>query len=103
MGGLLIVNPGSGSVRPDAGELADEARARGIRVHVLRRGDDPAEVARAADADALGMAGGDGSLAAVAGVAIERDLPFVCRSEEHTSELQSRVDLVCRLLLEKKK
>src|SRR5438105_8655929 len=27
----------------------------------------------------------------------------VTRSEEHTSELQSRVDLVCRLLLEKKK
>src|SRR5207247_3433858 len=34
------------------------------------------------------------------------DLPFeggCFRSEEHTSELQSRVDLVCRLLLEKKK
>src|SRR5438067_10641981 len=29
-------------------------------------------------------------------------LPFT-RSEEHTSELQSRFDLVCRLLLEKKK
>src|SRR5207247_3607832 len=28
---------------------------------------------------------------------------MACRSEEHTSELQSRVDLVCRLLLEKKK
>src|SRR6266704_5142251 len=28
---------------------------------------------------------------------------FVRRSEEHTSELQSRFDLVCRLLLEKKK
>src|SRR5216684_8768445 len=26
-----------------------------------------------------------------------------CRSEEHTSELQSRLHLVCRLLLEKKK
>src|SRR5699024_12731587 len=26
----------------------------------------------------------------------------ICRSEEHTSELQSRFDLVCRLLLEKK-
>src|SRR5437773_3806975 len=26
-----------------------------------------------------------------------------CRSEEHTSELQSHHDLVCRLLLEKKK
>src|SRR5438874_4271812 len=28
---------------------------------------------------------------------------FLFRSEEHTSELQSRRDLVCRLLLEKKK
>src|SRR5438067_665471 len=28
--------------------------------------------------------------------------PLVQRSEEHTSELQSRFDLVCRLLLEKK-
>src|SRR5690606_16365891 len=30
-------------------------------------------------------------------------LRFVPRSEEHTSELQSRENLVCRLLLEKKK
>src|SRR5207247_3673967 len=30
-------------------------------------------------------------------------LHATARSEEHTSELQSRVDLVCRLLLEKKK
>src|SRR5437667_1673125 len=29
--------------------------------------------------------------------------PAKCRSEEHTSELQSHHDLVCRLLLEKKK
>src|SRR5260370_3318907 len=28
---------------------------------------------------------------------------FPCRSEEHTSELQSHLNLVCRLLLEKKK
>src|SRR5437868_9084892 len=35
---------------------------------------------------------GDGSL-----------LRMANRSEEHTSELQSRFDLVCRLLLEKKK
>src|SRR5437588_9074050 len=28
---------------------------------------------------------------------------WACRSEEHTSELQSHSDLVCRLLLEKKK
>src|SRR2546428_4552606 len=33
-----------------------------------------------------------------------RDLvPVADRSEEHTSELQSRSDIVCRLLLEKKK
>src|SRR2546428_7416118 len=35
-----------------------------------------------------------------------RDVPGVIgrvRSEEHTSELQSRSDIVCRLLLEKKK
>src|SRR3712207_7569998 len=33
----------------------------------------------------------------------EGSLDFLCRSEEHTSELQSRQYLVCRLLLEKKK
>src|SRR5699024_11439240 len=32
-----------------------------------------------------------------------RPAMHVNRSEEHTSELQSRFDLVCRLLLEKKK
>src|SRR5204862_8064536 len=32
-----------------------------------------------------------------------RPSPTASRSEEHTSELQSRRDLVCRLLLEKKK
>src|SRR5699024_11579405 len=33
----------------------------------------------------------------------ETMLQQLVRSEEHTSELQSRFDLVCRLLLEKKK
>src|SRR5438067_4949843 len=32
-----------------------------------------------------------------------RDAAILLRSEEHTSELQSRFDFVCRLLLEKKK
>src|SRR5207249_6399045 len=41
---------------------------------------------------------------AVHEIAFNRDQPrFEQRSEEHTSELQSRFDLVCRLLLEKKK
>src|SRR5438034_8652604 len=34
---------------------------------------------------------------------VEYGLPCYYRSEEHTSELQSHSDLVCRLLLEKKK
>src|SRR5204863_5855105 len=37
------------------------------------------------------------------GVGTERRVVAGERSEEHTSELQSRRDLVCRLLLEKKK
>src|SRR5688572_31584519 len=34
---------------------------------------------------------------------VSKELPRVVRSEEHTSELQSQSNLVCRLLLEKKK
>src|SRR5437868_9991067 len=37
------------------------------------------------------------------GFAVRVEDPHAPRSEEHTSELQSRFDLVCRLLLEKKK
>src|SRR2546422_6430215 len=33
---------------------------------------------------------------------VTRERPKIDRSEEHTSELQSRLHLVCRLLLEKK-
>ena len=74
--GFLIVNPNSGDGGAD--DLLAAAAERGIETHVLEDGDDLAELARAADAEALGMAGGDGSLAAVASVAIERGLPFVC-------------------------
>src|SRR5690625_5444151 len=34
---------------------------------------------------------------------VVREIPALLRSEEHTSELQSRGHLVCRLLLEQKK
>src|SRR5436190_17636588 len=43
---------------------------------------------------------GDARLQVVVGMAMNR--PRMLRSEEHTSELQSHSDLVCRLLLEKK-
>lgn len=76
MTAFLLVNPRSGDGGTD--ELLAEAARRGIRTHVLEPDDDLPALARAADADALAMAGGDGSLAAVAGVAMERDLPFAC-------------------------
>lgn len=76
--GLLIVNPRSGRADPSAEELAAEARRLGIEVRALREGEDPGDVARSSDAPALGIAGGDGSLAAVAHAAIDRDVPFVC-------------------------
>src|SRR2546422_7836924 len=44
----------------------------------------------------------DGSESANCGTSLLLTRAFV-RSEEHTSELQSRLHLVCRLLLEKKK
>src|SRR5438067_10258461 len=46
---------------------------------------------------------GDSLLFAVGAMATLPESPLSLRSEEHTSELQSRFDLVCRLLLEKKK
>src|SRR5260370_30291905 len=46
----------------------------------------------------------DGQYTRVAGCVIARQRPGTAkRSEEHTSELQSHLNLVCRLLLEKKK
>ena len=75
---MLFVNPRSGDGRPSADDLFAEARSRGVDVRVLNEGDDLASLAREADANALGMAGGDGSLAPVAAVAHERGLPFVC-------------------------
>src|SRR2546429_3301679 len=52
-------------------------------------------------------AGADGHSAAATGLSYRRAAWLrrgsAARSEEHTSELQSRLHLVCRLLLEKKK
>ena len=76
MSGFLIINPRSGKGDPDAADLRAEAERRGLATHVLRESDDPAALAREAEPP-LGIAGGDGSLAQVAEVALERDVPFV--------------------------
>src|SRR5206468_4896320 len=75
-------------VGPGAGDAVDELDDRLLRRAVVPR-----------RKNALGLVRHDERLrvAAVLGHHPDR------RSEEHTSELQSRSDLVCRLLLEKKK
>ena len=76
MPGFLIVNPYSGDGEPD--ELLSAAAVAGITTRILEQGEDPGAVAREADAEILGAAGGDGSISAVAAAAVERGLPFVC-------------------------
>jgi diacylglycerol kinase family enzyme len=76
----LILNPAAGSAAALVSILTRAARERGIRVRVLQPGEDARHAAlTAADegADSLAVAGGDGSVAAVAGVAVERNLPLV--------------------------
>jgi diacylglycerol kinase family enzyme len=77
LSGFLLINPRSGKGGPSPEELREEAAGRGIDARILGEDDDAAELARSADAGALGIAGGDGSLAAVAEVAIARARPFV--------------------------
>ena len=78
---VLIMNPKSGGGKAERFGLAGECRKRGIEPVVLRPGDDLlqlAENAIARGADAIGMAGGDGSQALVASVAARHDVPHVC-------------------------
>ena len=77
----LIVNRWSGDGKAERFGLAAAARDAGIRVIMLERGDDIVELAKGAiadGADAIGAAGGDGSLGLIAGVALEHDVPFFC-------------------------
>jgi diacylglycerol kinase family enzyme len=78
---VLFFNPKSGGGKAERFNLAEEARARGIAPIELTLGTDLEQLVRgAADdgADALAMAGGDGSQAIVAAIAAELDLPYGC-------------------------
>ncbi len=62
-------------------ELESLAAELGVEVMMLAEGLDLEQLARdavASGADAIGMAGGDGSQALVASIAAEHDLPYVC-------------------------
>ena len=78
---VLIMNPKSGGGKAERFGLAEECRKRGIEPVVLRPGDDLLQLAHGAiarGADAIGMAGGDGSQALVASVAARHDVSYVC-------------------------
>jgi diacylglycerol kinase family enzyme len=78
---VLFYNPKSGGGKAEKFGLAGEARDRGIEPIELTRGTDLSDLVRnavAEGADALAMAGGDGSQAVVAAMAAELDLPYAC-------------------------
>ena len=78
---VLFYNPKSGGGKAERFEVAREARARGVEPVELHLGDDLATLVRDAianGADAVGVAGGDGTQAIVAEIASERGLPYVC-------------------------
>ncbi|HTQ90927.1 MAG TPA: diacylglycerol kinase family protein, partial [Streptosporangiaceae bacterium] len=78
----LIMNPKSGDGKVGKFDLKRKAEALGAEVFIFGESGpvDVAAVARQAvanGADLLGVAGGDGTQALVAGIAAEHDLPFV--------------------------
>jgi diacylglycerol kinase family enzyme len=79
--GVLIINPNSGGGKAARFDLQEEAHKRGVEPLLLEPGDDLAELANRAvadGADVIGMAGGDGSQALVATVAMQHDVAHVC-------------------------
>lgn len=80
---VLLCNPWSGGGKVERFGLRELAAELGVETVMLDRGLDLEELARdavARGADCLGMAGGDGSQALVASIAVEHGLPFVCVS-----------------------
>ena len=78
---VLFVNPRSGGGSATRANLVELARERGIETFVLAPGQSLATLVGAAvagGADALGMAGGDGSLSVVAAAAAAQGMPFIC-------------------------
>lgn len=78
---VLFFNPKSGGGKAERFSLGAEARSRGIKPIELTLGADLEQLVRDAvadGADALAMAGGDGSQAVVAAVAAELGLPYAC-------------------------
>ena len=77
---------GRGRLKKGANEVTKAAERGNAKMVVMAENVNPGEL-----------------LAHIPMICREKEIPFIYRSEEHTSELQSLVKFVCRLLLEKKK
>jgi diacylglycerol kinase family enzyme len=78
---VLIINPRSGGGKAERLDLVRECRARGIEPLAFQPGGDLQAIAMAAiasGADAIGVAGGDGSQAVVAEIASAHGISYVC-------------------------
>jgi diacylglycerol kinase family enzyme len=77
---VLLMNPRSGGGKVERFDLVNEAKRRGIEPVLLNPGDNLQALAEeaASSAEVIGMAGGDGSQALVAEVALRRGVAFVC-------------------------
>jgi diacylglycerol kinase family enzyme len=78
--GVLLLNPKSGGGKVEQFDLVAEARRRRIASIVLEPGDDLQALAdeAARSADVVGVAGGDGSQALVADIAMRHGIGYVC-------------------------
>lgn len=77
---VLIINPKSGDGRAIKAKIPQKASKLGITTIITKKGDSIEGLARKAVSDGakiLGVSGGDGTLGAVAKVAIEENLPLV--------------------------
>src|SRR5690554_7198563 len=110
---LILSNPTSGNANQALVEqVQEELKAGGAEVELyltLAANDATAYLENySGPLDVVAVAGGDGTINEAINGLKDKDsssfrLALIPRSEEHTSELQSRPHLVCRLLLEKKK
>src|SRR5436309_2368547 len=108
----IVLTPGSGDgrARATARRLQKALGRRGYKLRIQTFTDLESLLewseACAPDFDYLVAIGGDATISGAAGASVRLSIPFVpvpngfgnMRSEEHTSELQSRENLVCRLL-----
>src|SRR3712207_7676336 len=97
----MIRRPPRSTLFPYTTLFRSGRRQRGLDAMAI----EPSRVRREAVEDGPGRIVAEEPRPRMTGTAcgVQRGAAERCRSEEHTSELQSRQYLVCRLLLEKKK